>query len=116
MKTTIWHNPKCSKSRATLALLESHGFDPAIRLYLSDPPSTAAIENVLSLLDLDARGLLRTKDSLYTELSLDADSLTERELIQAMAQNPALIERPVVIRGDKAAIGRPPEAVLTVLK
>jgi arsenate reductase (glutaredoxin) len=116
MKTTIWHNPKCSKSRATLALLESHGMDPHIRLYLTDPPSTSTIESVLSKLGLSARGLMRKKEALYSELSLEAESLTEEELIQAMAQNPSLIERPVVIRGAKAAIGRPPDAVLNALK
>ena len=111
--TTIWHNPRCSKSRATLALIEEAGITPTIRRYLDDAPSEAEIREVLALLDTPAEKLVRKGEALFKELGLkDAD---EDTLIKAMAENPKLIERPVVIKNGKAALGRPPKSVLDIL-
>jgi len=111
--TTIWHNPRCSKSRATLALIEEAGITPTIHRYLDDAPSEAEIREVLALLDIPAEKLVRKGESLFKELGLkDAD---EDTLIKAMAENPKLVERPVVIKDGKAALGRPPESVLEIL-
>lgn len=113
-ETTIWHNPRCSKSRQTLALLEERGEDVVVRHYLEDVPSVHEIAAVLASLGLEPRGLMRTKEDDYTAQNLasvtDADAL-----IAAMVATPKLIERPVVIKGGKAAIGRPPEDVLAIL-
>lgn len=109
---TIWHNPRCSKSRETLALLQARGLSPVIVDYLSTPPSVAELERVLGLLGLEPRELMRKGEEAYAALP---EGLTHGQLIQAMVETPKLIERPVVIHGDKAAIGRPPEAVLAIL-
>jgi arsenate reductase len=106
----IWHNPRCSKSRQTLALLD----DPDIRLYLQDPPDAAQITEALRLLDMPAIKLVRTNEATFKELGLGKDAPDE-ELIKAMAAHPILIERPLVFANGKAAIGRPPEAVLAIL-
>ena len=111
--TTIWHNPRCSKSRETLALLEAQGIAPAIRLYLQDPPSEAELRDALARLGLSARDLIRRKEAAFRDAGLSADS-SDAALIAAMAANPVLIERPVVLHGDRAALGRPPEAVLAL--
>ena len=114
METIIWHNPRCSKSRQTLALLQERGIEPTIRRYLDDPPSRAEIEDTLRMLNLEPRELMRTKESIYRELELgDVDD--RAALVTAMSEHPKLIERPVVIRGGRAALGRPPEAVLELL-
>ncbi|WP_457649897.1 arsenate reductase (glutaredoxin) [Profundibacter sp.] len=111
--TTIWHNPRCSKSRATLALIEEAGITPTIRRYLDDAPSESEIREVLALLGIPAEKLARKGEALFKELGLkDAD---EDTLIKAMAENPKLVERPVVIKDGKAALGRPPESVLDIL-
>lgn len=108
--TTIWHNPRCSKSRQTLALLAEKGIDPEVRLYLADPPSEAELIAVLDQLGLGSRDLIRKGETAYKEAGpRDAD---DAALIAAMAANPALIERPVVIHGGRAALGRPPQNVL----
>lgn len=112
---TIWHNTRCSKSRATLALLQERGHEPHIVSYLDETPNANEIKRVLGLLDIEPRGLMRTKESLYGELGL-ADEDDAEALIRAMVENPKLIERPVVISGERAAIGRPPENVLSVLE
>ena len=112
----IWHNPRCSKSRQTLKLLQENGVEPEIVEYLKTPPKVAEIKRVLGMLDLDARGLMRKKEAPYKDLSLADESKTEAALAKAMAENPILIERPVVIQGDRAALGRPPEAVLDIVK
>jgi len=112
---TIWHNAKCSKSRTTLALLRDQGHQPRIVSYLEHAPSAHEIKRVLDLLGFQPRDLMRTKEALYAELGL-ADESSDDALILAMVQNPILIERPVVIRGNRAAIGRPPENVLTLLE
>ncbi|MFW5926083.1 MAG: arsenate reductase (glutaredoxin) [Myxococcota bacterium] len=112
---TIWHNPKCSKSRQTLALLEERGVEPTIVKYLQNPPSPGEIDRVLKLLGVQPRDLMRKKEAPYAELGLAESERTREELIQAMAEHPILIERPVVIRDNRARIGRPPERVLEIL-
>lgn len=112
---TIYHNPRCSKSRQTLALLNERGVTPNIIRYLDTPPDTETIAWLLDMLGLEPRGLMRKKEAPYTALGLAEDRLSEPELIRALAENPVLIERPIVVAGGKAAIGRPPEAVLDIL-
>ena len=114
-EVTIWHNAKCSKSRATLALLEEGGHRPTIVAYLDDPPSADELKRVLKLLGYQPRALIRTKEDLYKKLGL-GDVHDDEALIRAMVENPILIERPIVICGDRAAIGRPPENVLKLLE
>ena len=114
-EVTIWHNAKCSKSRASLALLEERGCEPNIVPYLDDSPSADEIKRILDLLGFEPRALMRTGETVYKELGL-ADVDDNEALISAMVENPILIERPIVIRGDRAVIGRPPESVLTVLE
>ena len=114
-EVTIWHNARCSKSRATLALLEERGHTPRVVRYLDEPPNADQLKHVLKLLGYEPRALMRTKEALYEELGL-ADAHDDETLIRAMAEYPILIERPIVIYGDRAAIGRPPESVLTVLE
>jgi arsenate reductase len=111
----IWHNPRCSKSRETLGLLQERGVEPEVVLYLEAPPSAEELERVLGLLGVEPRALMRTKEALYAELGLDDPSLGREALVEAMVAHPILIERPVVVRGDRAALGRPPEAVLALL-
>ena len=111
MTTTIWHNPRCSKSRQTLALLEERGISPAVRLYLDDAPSTAEMIEVLRQLGIKPWELLRRGEKMFKELGLDKDT-SDETLIEAMSANPILIERPIVIHGGGAALGRPPESVL----
>lgn len=111
---TIYHNPRCSKSRETLALIEAQGIKPEVVLYLEAPPSSAVIRTLLKQLGFDsARQLIRTKEDLYKELNLD--NASEEQLIVSMVNNPKLIERPIVIVGNKARLGRPPEQVLEIL-
>lgn len=111
--TIIWHNPRCSKSRATLALIEEAGITPEIRRYLDNPPSEAEIREVLALLRIPAKKLIRKGEALFKELGLE--DAGEDRLIKAMAENPKLVERPVVIKDGKATLGRPPESVLDIL-
>lgn len=111
---TIFHNPRCSKSRQTLELLKSKGVEPEIVEYLKTPPNAAELERILNLLDKSPRELMRTKEAIYKELGL-ADENDNAKLVTAMVNNPKLIERPIVITDNKAAIGRPPEAVLDIL-
>jgi arsenate reductase len=111
MTTTIWHNPRCSKSRQTLALLEERGISPAVRLYLDDAPSTAEMIEVLRQLGIKPWELLRRGEKMFKELRLDKDTPDET-LIKAMSANPILIERPIVVHDGGAALGRPPESVL----
>jgi arsenate reductase len=113
MDLTIWHNPRCTKSRQTLALLDERGLTPKIRLYLQDQPKEAEIRTALKALSLPAQKLLRRGEAPYKALALA--SADEAAVIAAMAAHPILIERPVVFLGTKAAIGRPPENVLDIL-
>lgn len=110
----IYHNPRCSKSRQTLALLEENGVEPEVVEYLKNPPSQAAIKGLIKKLGITPHDLLRRKEAPYKELGLNKESSTT-EIVKAIADNPVLLERPVVVHGDRAAIGRPPENVLELL-
>lgn len=114
-EVVIWHNPRCSKSRQTLKLLQEHGIEPRVRRYLEDPPAEAELDRVLELLELEPRELMRRKESAYRENGLDDEELDRSRLIRAMHEHPVLIERPVVLAGGRAALGRPPENVLDIL-
>jgi len=115
MTVTILHNPRCSKSRATLALLQERGIEPEVLLYLEQPPGTSELRSIIQLLGVDVRSIIRKGEAEYRDLGLDNDNLDDDQLIQAMTSHPRLIERPIVITNGKAAIGRPPEAVLDIL-
>ncbi len=112
---TIWHNPRCSKSRNAVTLLEEQGVEAEVVKYLDTPPSKEEIVDVLKMLGLSARELMRTKEDIYKELGLK-DVSDEDTLIDAMVANPKLIERPIVIKDGKAAIGRPIENIVEILK
>lgn len=114
-KFTMYHNPRCSKSRQTLALLEENGQQPEIILYLDTPPSAVELTDVLSKLGISARQLLRKGESAYKEYKLADTTLSDADIIGAMINHPKLIERPIVIKGKKAILGRPPENVLALL-
>ncbi len=114
-QATIYHNPRCSKSRQTLALLEENGVKPEIILYLETPPSKEEIKNILGKLSMQPRQLMRTKEDLYKENTLGDESLSDEQLIDAMVNFPKVIERPIVLANNKAAVGRPPENVLDIL-
>jgi arsenate reductase len=112
---TLYHNPRCSKSRGALELLEARGLTPTIIRYLETPPDVTQLRALLGKLGLNARQLLRTGEDDYKTLNLADSSLTDEQLIAAMAGHPKLIERPILVIGDKAIIGRPPERVLEIL-
>ena len=113
---TIFHNPRCGKSRQALALLQEAGIEPEIRLYLTDVPTASELKRLLKKLGISARDLLRKGEAAYKELQLADPAKTEQELREAMVQHPKLIERPIVIRGDQALVARPPELVQQLLK
>ena len=115
MPTTIYHNPKCSKSRQTLELLNEKGITPTVIEYLKTPPTADTLKTILAQLGMAPRDLMRKKEDIYSELKLDYPSLSEDDLIDAMVKHPILIERPIVLANDKAALGRPPEQVLDIL-
>ena len=110
----IWHNPKCSKSRNAAVLLEEKGVDAEVVKYLDTPPNKEEIREVLKMLGMGARELMRTKEDIYKELDLKNEN-DEEKLIEAMVENPKLIERPIVIKDGKAAIGRPIENIIELL-
>ena len=110
--TTLWHNPRCSKSRATLALLQENGVEPLIRLYLEQTPTAAEITELVSQLGVDVRAVLRKGEDDYKALGLSDTSLSEDDLIRAIVSAPKLLERPIAVYNNKARIGRPPEQVL----
>jgi arsenate reductase len=112
--TDIYHHPRCSKSRQTLALLEDKGITPTIIDYLNTPPTVETLRQVLKQLGLSPRELLRKGEVIYKELGLKDTTLSDADLIKAMAEHPKLIERPIVIHNGQAKLGRPPEAVLTL--
>ena len=114
-QVTIYHNPRCSKSRQTLQLLEENGVSPEIVLYLETPPSAKDIKQLLGKLGIGARDLLRKGEDAYKENNLSDQSLSDEQLIAAMVEFPKLIERPIVVKGDKAVLGRPPENVLDLV-
>lgn len=111
----IFHNPRCSKSRAALDLLRSHGVEPEIIEYLKTPPDLATLRAVITQLGIGPRDLLRTSEAEYRELGLDDTALLDEQLIRAMVEHPKLIERPIVLHAGKARVGRPPERVLEIL-
>jgi arsenate reductase len=115
MAVTIYHNPRCSKSRQTLALLQDQGIEPEVVEYLNDTPDAKTLDDILKKLDMEPRELMRRKEAPYKELSLDDPGLSRQALIAAMVEHPILIERPIVLKGKKAALGRPPEKVLEIL-
>lgn len=115
MEVIIYHNPRCSKSRATLALLRERGIEPKIVEYLKTPPSREELESILQRLGLEPRELMRKNEKTYKELGLNDPGLGRESLLDAMLENPIVIERPVVVVGDRAVIGRPPENVLGIL-
>ena len=112
---TLYHNPRCSKSRGALELLEARGLAPTVVRYLETPPTADALKALFGKLNISARQLLRSGEDEYKTLNLADASLSEAQLIEAMVQHPKLIERPILIAGDKAVIGRPPEKVLEIL-
>ena len=114
-KPTMYHNPRCSKSRETLELLRARGIEPEIVEYLQSPPDARQLEQILDMLGLQPRQLMRTGETEYKENNLADTSLSRGELIQAMVDHPKLIQRPLVLNNGKAALGRPPEVVLEIL-
>lgn len=115
MTVTIYHNPRCSKSRAALELIRSSGREPTIIEYLKANPEFREIEELLEKLGVTPRDLMRKNEAIYKDAGLDDSALSRAALIQAMVDHPILIERPIVISNGKAIIGRPPEKVLDVL-
>lgn len=115
MSVTIYHNPRCSKSRETLKLLEEKGVETNVVEYLKTPPDTATLKHVLKLLGMRPRELLRTHENEYKSAGLDDQSLSDDEIIAAMVQYPKLIERPIVVNNERAIIGRPPVKALDII-
>ncbi len=111
----IYHNPRCSKSRKTLEIIESKGFEPEIIKYLETPPSILEIKTVLNLLDMKPRDLMRKNEVDYKENQFNNDTLSDEQLIEMMHKFPKVIERPIVLNKGKAVIGRPPESVLDII-
>jgi len=114
MTVTIYHNPRCSKSRATLALLQEHDITPQIIEYLKTPPSEAELDRILNLLGTEPEQLMRKGEAEYKEY-IQGKSISRSEAVALMVAHPIVIERPIVVNGDRAAIGRPPESVLKVV-
>ena len=115
MSVTIYHNPRCSKSRQTLSLLQEKSININVIEYLKTPPDISQLKQILKQLGYEPRQLMRKSEQIYKDLDLGNENKTAEDLVNAMAQNPILIERPIVLSGEKAAIGRPPESVLNVL-
>lgn len=115
MDVTIYHNPRCSKSRQSLKLLEENGISPSVVLYLNTPPSRDELMAILEKLSLSPREVLRKGEAVFKELNLSDPSKSDEELIAAMIAHPILIERPIVVAGERATIGRPPENVLDLI-
>lgn len=115
MSLKIYHNPRCSKSRQTLALLRERGLEPEVIRYLEQPPSPAELKRIIDCLGVRARDLVRTGEALYTTLGLADHSPDDEELIDIICRHPGLLERPIVVAGERARIGRPPEAVEAIL-
>lgn len=113
MPLTIYHNPRCTKSRQTLDLLTAKGHAPKVVEYLKRPPSVAELTRIIGMLGVSPRDILRKAEA--NDAAINPDAMDEKELIEAMVRNPIVIERPIVVNGNKAALGRPPEAVLKIL-
>jgi arsenate reductase len=116
MSITIWHNPRCSKSRQTLELLQKKGIEPTVREYLKQPPSKAEVETLIALVGGEAADLIRDGEAEFKALKMKKADLSKADIARAIAAHPILLQRPIVVSGKKAAIGRPPEAVLALLK
>jgi arsenate reductase len=116
MTITIWHNPRCSKSRQTLELLRRKGIEPAIREYLKQPPSKAEVDKLIDLVGGDAKDLIRDGEPEFKKMGKNKADLGKADIAKAIVQHPVLLQRPIVVAGKRAAIGRPPEAVLPLLK
>ena len=116
MTITIWHNPRCSKSRETLELLKKKGVEPTIREYLKQPPSKSEVEGLLNMVGDDPTALIRDGEAEFKALKKKKAELSKADIAKAIAAHPILLQRPIVVAGKKAAIGRPPEAVLPLLK
>ncbi len=114
-KLVIYHNPRCSKSRETLQLLEDNNLHPEIIEYLDEPPTVQELTRIIAMLGFGARDLLRTTEPVYKDAALDDDSLSDAEIIEAICEHPALLQRPIVVMGDRAIIGRPPTRVLDII-
>ena len=114
MAVTIYHNPRCSKSRQTLQLLQDRGIEPEIVEYLRTPPSADEMDAVLAKLGIEPRALMRSKEAAYREAGMADEGHSRRTLIELMVANPIVIERPIVVNGARAALGRPPESVLSI--
>ncbi len=114
-KVRIFHNPRCSKCRLTMDILNEKGVETTVVEYLNSPPDKTELEEILDLLNIEPRDLMRKHEAPYQENNLDNPDLNRDQLIQAMIDNPILIERPIIINGNKATIGRPPEKVLDIL-
>ncbi|MBL1292248.1 MAG: arsenate reductase (glutaredoxin) [Thiotrichales bacterium] len=115
MSVTIYHNPRCSKSRQTLEIIRNQGIEPEIVEYLDTPPSANKMKQLLTMLDMEPEQIMRKSEAIYKELGLKDSNLNKTELIKTLVENPKLIERPIVTNGDKAALGRPPQNVLDIL-
>ncbi len=115
MTVTLYHNPRCSKSRQALKLLQDNGHTPVVIEYLKTPPGRPDLEDLISKLGITPRDLLRKGEAVYKELALNDPARSDAELIDAMAEHPILMERPIAVNGDKAVVGRPPEAVLDIV-
>lgn len=116
MTITIWHNPRCSKSRETLELLKKNGIEPTIREYLKQPPSKAEVETLLDMVAGDPGQLIRDGEAEFKALNKKKADLSRADIAKAIVAHPVLLQRPIVVSGKRAAIGRPPEAVLPLLK
>jgi arsenate reductase (glutaredoxin) len=114
-EVVIYHNPGCSKSRETLALLRGRGVEPKVVAYLEAPPDAGTLDRILRLLGMEPKDLMRKKEEVYGTLGIDERPRSREALIRLMVEHPILIERPIVVKGDRAALGRPPENVLKVL-
>ena len=115
VKLVMYHNPSCSKSRETLQILADNDVTPEIIEYLEEPPNAQELAAIIAKLGISARELLRTTEAVYKDAELDDDSLTEDEIIEAICEYPALLQRPIVVAGDRAVIGRPPVRVLDLI-
>lgn len=114
-QVVIYHNPRCSKSRAALQLLKDRGIEPQIIEYLKTPPDAARLKELLAMLDMSPRDLMRKGEAPYKDLNLADEALDDDALVAAMVENPILIERAIVVAGAKAKVGRPPEQILELL-
>ncbi|MGE0408048.1 MAG: arsenate reductase (glutaredoxin) [Amphiplicatus sp.] len=115
MTVTLYHNPRCSKSRETLLLLRARGIEPEIIDYLKNPPTAKELEDLVEKLGLGAEAILRVKEPAFKALGLDPARLSEAAIVKIIEENPALLERPIVVKGARAALGRPPENALAIL-